>query len=130
MNQELRAGDGGVPSVLRSEEELVVDTRPVVAGTVRARKLVDSERVEQLVDREVEEADVERVPAAEGDRGEVETLPDGSVSVPVFEEQLVVEKRLVVRERVVIRKRTATEKHRVEADLRGERVEIETDGPG
>jgi uncharacterized protein (TIGR02271 family) len=57
----------------------------------------------------------------------VETLPDGSISIPVFEEQLVVEKRLVVRERVVIRKYRETRQERVEADLRRERVEVDAD---
>ena len=33
----------------------------------------------------------------DADSGEVETLPDGSISIPVFEEQLVITKRLVVR---------------------------------
>ncbi len=77
--------------------------------------------------REVEHAAVERVSAIEGDSGDVKTLPDGTVSIPVFEEVLVVEKRLVVRERILIRKRTVTEEHVVEADLRRERVEVEAD---
>ena len=45
----------------------------------------------------------------EADSGEVEVLPDGSVSIPVFQEELVIEKRLVVRERVIVRKHTVTE---------------------
>ena len=40
----------------------------------------------------------------------------------------MVEKRLVVRERTIIRKYRVTEEQRVEADLRKERLEIETDG--
>jgi sporulation protein YlmC with PRC-barrel domain len=56
-----------------------------------------------------------------------ELLSDGSVSIPLFEERLVVRKELVVRERVVIRKRTVTEEHRIEADLRSERIEVEGD---
>jgi uncharacterized protein (TIGR02271 family) len=49
------------------------------------------------------------------------------LSIPVFEEELVVEKRLVVRERIIVRKHTVTEDHRVQADLRRERVEVEAD---
>ena len=74
-----------------------------------------------------EYADMERQAVLEGDSGEVEVLADGSVSIPVFEEELVIEKRLVVRERVIVRKHTVTEDRRVEADLRRERVEIEAD---
>lgn len=32
----------------------------------------------------------ERMPAAEHDTGKVETLEDGSISIPIFEEVLVV----------------------------------------
>ena len=111
-----------------SEERLATGTETVRAGSVRARKETDVERVEQVVPRGVEHADLERVSALEADSGEVLTLEDGSLSIPVFEEQIVVEKRLVVRERVVIRKHTVYEEHRVQADLKRERLEIETEG--
>jgi uncharacterized protein (TIGR02271 family) len=115
--------------IVRHEEELRLGRSVEDLGTVRARKEVATERVEETVPREVEHVDdLERVPAGEGDSGEVETLPDGSISIPVFEEELVVTKRLVVRERVVVRKRTEVEERRVEADLRKERVEIESTG--
>ncbi len=114
-------------SLVRSEEELDVGVFPVEAGSVRARKVVEHERVEEVVPRGIEHAKVERTPAVPGDSGEVKTLPDGSISIPVFEEQLVVEKRLVVRERIILRKHTVTEEHVVEADLRRERVEVDSD---
>ena len=114
--------------IVRHEEELVVDRRDVAAGSVKARKVTDVEHVTEQVARELEHADVERVAADDGDSGEIETLPDGSVSIPLFEEQLVVTKRLVVRERVIVRKRTVTEQQRVEADLRHERIEVDTVG--
>jgi uncharacterized protein (TIGR02271 family) len=72
----------------------------------------------------------ERAPAAEpraGDSGQVEYRADGSVSIPIFEEELVCEKRLVVKERIVVRKETVTEDQVVEADLRRERVEVDAD---
>ncbi|MCU1691115.1 MAG: hypothetical protein JWM64_206 [Frankiales bacterium] len=111
-----------------AQERLVTGTETEQRGSVRARKEVDVERVEQVVPRGVEHADVERVGVLEGDSGQVETLPDGSLSIPVFEEQIVVEKRLVVRERVVLRKHTVYEEHRVQADLKRERLEVETEG--
>ena len=116
-------------TMIRHEEELVPDTEVVEPGAVHARKSVGSERVEQVVPRDVEDADVERSAPNENDSGEVETLPDGSVSIPILEEELVITKRMVVRERVIIRKRTVTEHHRVEADLLRERVDVEAD-PG
>ena len=118
---------GDEVSLVRSEEELDVGVLPTEAGRVRARKVVEQQRVEEVVARGIEHAQVERVAPEPADSGEVETLPDGSLSIPVFEEQLVVEKRLVVRERVVIRKHTVTEEHLVEADLRRERVEVDAD---
>ncbi len=120
-------GPGG-HEVIRSEEELDVAARQREAGRVRARKVVDHEHVEQTVPVGTEHADTERVAAVEGDSGQVETLPDGSLSIPVFEEQIVVTKRLVVRERVVVRKHTVYEEHVVSADLRREELDIEVDG--
>ncbi len=114
-------------SLVRHEEELITGTAAREAGRVGVRKLVEHERVETVVPRGVEHAEFERQAPAEGDSGEVEVLPDGSVSIPVFEEELVIEKRLVVRERIIVRKHTVTEERRVEADLRRERVEVEAD---
>ena len=114
-------------SVVRHEEELVTDTMVGEAGRVGVRKVVEHERVETVVPRGVEHAEFERQAPGEADSGEVEVLADGSVSIPVFEEELVIERRLVVRERVIVRKHTVTEERRVEADLRRERVEVETD---
>ena len=111
-----------------SEERLDAQTETVESGRVRAVKRVDTEHVEQVEQRGVEHADVERGEVLEGDSGEVITLEDGSLSIPVFEEQLVVTKRLVVRERVVVRKHTVYEEHTVSADLRREELEVQTDG--
>ena len=113
--------------VTRSEEELRVTTVAQETGTVGIRKVVDIIPAHTVVAVDVEEADMERRPPDEADSGEVEVLPDGSVSIPVFEEELVVEKRLVVRERVIVRKHTVSEDRLVEADLRRERVEVEAD---
>ena len=69
----------------------------------------------------------ERVPVAEGDSGEIETLADGSLSIPLYEEELVVTKRTVLRERVIVRKQIAARTQRVEAELRREQIEIDAD---
>jgi uncharacterized protein (TIGR02271 family) len=49
------------------------------------------------------------------------------VSIPLFEERLIVQKQLVVIERVIIRKHRTTEDHQIEADLRREHIEIDVD---
>jgi uncharacterized protein (TIGR02271 family) len=117
-------------SVVRHEEELELGTQEYQAGTVRARKRVETEQVERIEPRSVEHGDFERAPAEDGDSGEIETLEDGSVSIPLFEERLVVRKELFVRERVILRKRTVTEHHRIETELRKERIEVEGDVEG
>ncbi len=113
----------------RVEEEAVVRTEEHDTGRIRVSKHVESETVEQVVPRRIENAELgDRVPAAEGDSGEIEVLEDGSISIPVFEEELVVTKRLVVRERLVVRKTTEIDEHRLSTELRKERVEVSTDG--
>jgi uncharacterized protein (TIGR02271 family) len=62
------------------------------------------------------------------DSGEIEYLPDGSVSIPIIEEELVVYKRLVVRERVIVRKEQDIRHERIEAELRRERLEYKEEG--
>ena len=114
-------------AVIRQEEELTVATQAQEAGRLGVRKVVDVEPTETVVPVGTEHADLERYPVGEVDSGEVEILEDGSISIPVFQEELVIEKRLVVRERVVVRKHTVTEERLVEADLRRERVEVDVD---
>lgn len=119
--------DEARPPVERSEEELQVRRVREAVGAARIRKAIDEDTVEELVGRGIEQADVERTGVGEVDSGEIETLPDGSVSIPVFEEQLVIERRLVVRERIIVRKQVVTEEVPVVADLRRERVEVDVD---
>ena len=116
-------------TMVRSEEELHTETVSRPVGTVRVSKQIDTYPIDQVVERRTEEIDDagERVPVAEGDSGEIETLPDGSVSIPILEEELVVTKRVVVRERLVVRKRTVVDEHRIETELRRERVDVEVD---
>lgn len=122
--------DGQADELIRSEEELRVGLVEHEVGRVRARKRVDTERVTETVPRTVEHAEVERVAVGPDDSGEVETLADGSLSIPLLEERLVIEKRLVVRERVIIRKQATVAPQVVEADLRRERIELEVHPPG
>ena len=64
-------------------------------------------------------------PEALYDSGEIEYSEDGTISIPVLEEELVVTKRVVVRERIIVRRGVETIRQRVDAELRRERVEIE-----
>lgn len=116
-------------TLVRHDDELWVGTERVEGDTVRAHKHVETTAYDEVVPRERENAEVERIPAVEGDSGEIETLPDGAVSIPLLEEEIVVTKRTVVRERVIVRKRIVVEEQRVQADLRREHVELDVDEP-
>ena len=62
-----------------------------------------------------------------GDSGKVETLPDGSISIPILEERLVVTKQTFVRERVIVSKDVETRTEHIEEELRREQVEVEAE---
>jgi uncharacterized protein (TIGR02271 family) len=111
-------------AVTLHDEQLSVATDDHEYGVLRVRKRMETAPVSDVVPRRREQAAVDRIAAEEGDSGEIETLPDGSVSIPILEEELVITKRVVVRERIVIRKETVTEQARVTDDLREEHVEI------
>lgn len=112
----------------RHEERAVVETELHDVGGVHVRKHVSTYPTEEVVERSIEHVDTsERAIALEGDSGEIETLPDGSVSIPVFEEVLVVTKKLVVRERVIVRKYTVIDEHTLRTDLRREHVTVNAD---
>ena len=93
----------------------------------RVSKDVSTEHVAERFPRDVEDIEMEHIDPNEEDSGEIETLPDGSLSIPILEEELVITKRVVVRERIIIRKQIQKEQVLVEADLRHERVSIVAD---
>lgn len=129
LGRDARAPASGT-EMLRSEEELEVRTRSRTYGTARLTKSVELEDVERRIPVHadfVEMTEVD-VPDPDGDSGQVELGADGSVSVPVFEERLVVQKRLVVTKRVVLLKERRTVGEETVSDvLRRERVELEVD---
>jgi len=114
-------------SFVRHEEEATVGTLWEGVGHVRVRREVEHGRVREDYPRQVEQLAQERVPVGDEDSGEIETLADGSISIPLFEEELVVTRRTVLRERVIIRKEHFIEWQTVEAELRRERIELDAE---
>lgn len=114
-------------SLVLHEEEATIGKRWEDVGYARVRREVDEEKVQHDYPRRRDELVQERVPVGENDSGQIETLPDGSISIPLFEEELVVTKRTVLRERIVIRKETVTEWETVEAELRRETLRVDAD---
>ena len=128
VDQDRRVSEGENASVTRHEERLNVGTQEREAGQARLRKYVvtDHETVDVPVERE--EVTVERTPlngteahAGTGRIGEEE------VEVTLHEERPVVEKEAVAVEEVGLNKQTVRETQRVEADVRKEQVDVETD---
>jgi uncharacterized protein (TIGR02271 family) len=114
--------------LVRHEQEAAIQPELRDAGRMRLRKRVEHVLAQANLARQVEQSDVEHRPANAMDSGQVEYLPDGSISIPIFEEEIVVTKRMVVRERVVVRKGQRTERVVVPVELQRERLEIEA-GP-
>ena len=116
-----------VVHLVRHGEELELEKRWRRRGSLRARRLMDTTSVRAALPLELEDVAVERVPAGSDDSGEIEELEDGSISIPLFEEQLVLTRRIVLRERIVIRKEVVTDEVRVEEVLRRESIALEAD---
>jgi uncharacterized protein (TIGR02271 family) len=113
--------------VLRHEEEARPGKVWRTLGFLRGRKRVRVDRIGHWLPANAEQMITERVAVHDGDGGRIETLPDGSLSIPLYEEELVVTKRIVLRERVIVRKETVTRLKLVQAELRREHIDIDTD---
>ena len=111
--------------VQRSEEELLAGTSERVAGSVKVRKRVRTDRERLEVPTRREEVSVERVPASgEASGGQIGAE---EVSVPVVEDEVVVQKKPVAKEEIRVRKDVVHERQVVEEDVRREEVDIEGD---
>jgi uncharacterized protein (TIGR02271 family) len=124
-----KPGEANEAILVRHEEEITGTHAGGWRGVgyVQARSRVGRSKVDLTVAKAVERAELERLPVAEDDSQKIETLADGSLSIPVFEEELVVTKRVVMKERIVLRKRIETVTERVVDELRRERIEIDPD---
>jgi uncharacterized protein (TIGR02271 family) len=143
---ELRGGDAaGAGSMAGSseevrvpvaEEELVAERRAREAGQVKVHeagqvkvhKDVHTERRHLDVPVTREEVHVERTPASGEARPGDATFQEGTVTVPVREEEVEIRKRPVVREEVRVSKTARREERRADADVRKESVDVERGG--
>jgi stress response protein YsnF len=121
----------GASGLIRHEERVVVGRDQVEAGRVTLHKVVESVPVEDTLTASAEQFDhVEHVPVTGEDSGRIETLEDGSISIPLFEEQYVIERRIVVRERVIVSKGVEVERRVIQTELRRERITVDEPDPG
>jgi uncharacterized protein (TIGR02271 family) len=121
-----RATEAGERAELtRHEETLNVATEWVDDDRVRIRKSIETVPVTEDVNRSIVFMDTEHVPAADEDDGQVHELEDGTLSIPVLEEQIVVTRRTVVRERLLVHRHIESERVTIEDEVRREHVEVE-----
>ena len=111
------------------EEEIRIEKREVVTGSVRVRTVTDT--AEQLVEQELrsENAEIQYVPVGRYVEAGAETpkirTVDGVTIIPIFEEVLVVEKRLFVKQEIHIRHLVTTEISQIPVALRKQRAVVE-----
>lgn len=105
-----------------AHEELVVRKEPVVLGTIRVHKGVESEEQHVTVPVWHEEAILEHIPPDQYDR-KAYTNPN-EVIIPIVEERLIVRKQIVVKEYLRIRKTLVSQSDEVHETVRRETVSV------
>lgn len=110
------------------EEELIAEKRVREAGEVRVHKDVTTEHRQISVPVTKEEVRVERVPADASAKVGEGAFEEGTMSIPVREEEVEIRKRPVVREQVRVSRTARQEERRADADVRREDVRIEGEG--
>ena len=126
-DQNLRSDD----AMTRSEEQLRVGTTTETAGRVRLRKWVDTETVTQRVPVAHDEVRIEREPINSSNIDDALAGPEIRESeheIVLTEERAVAETEVVPVERVRMETERVVEEETVAADLRKERIEVETEG--
>jgi uncharacterized protein (TIGR02271 family) len=110
------------------EERLVAHREAREVGEVVVRTQVDEVPGRLEVEAVREEVEVEHVPVGEVVSERVRPWEeDGTLVVPVYEEQLVLVKRLVLREKILIRRVETRERRLFEDTLRKERLVVQDD---
>jgi stress response protein YsnF len=140
--QELK-GDISIPLY---EEQLAVGTRMVESGSVRLRKQVTTETVNQPVQIRRETLVVEREPGSAGSASSQETastastastagtagtftpFEQGEIVIKLHKEEPVVEKRVIATGRIVAKTATDTEQVTVSREVRKENIDVEKIG--
>ena len=127
MADDLPGGIEPTPEalVLHTEEVEATPTSWRGLGFLRAQKHTETTTVREVVPLGSEDLDGERVPVEDGDAGRIETLADGTISIPIYAEELVLTKRVVLKERLLLRKVVRVEEQVVEDVLRFERLELD-----
>jgi len=119
------------------EETVRVGTREVNAGSVRLRKIIKTETVNQPVQVRRETLVVDRLPADASAQNNLQAQQGGNIATPFQEnevviqlkkEEPVVETHVVPTGRIVAQKRASTEQQNIQRQVRREDVEVVKEG--
>jgi len=131
--QQLK-GDISIPLY---EEQLTVGTRMVETGSVRLRKQVTTETVNQpvqirretlVVDRVAGTGSQETAGTAAGTAGTFTPFEQGEIVIKLHKEEPVVEKKVIASGRIVAKTATDTEQVTVSREVRKENIDVEKIG--
>ncbi len=123
------AKSGDDREITLSEEQVKVGKRTVDAGSVRLRKIIRTEIVNQPVEVRHEDFVVERVSADQVHAGTATSdFQDETIDVPLTREEVVVSKEAHVTGAVRLNKTATAETQNVSETVRKEDVEILRDG--
>jgi uncharacterized protein (TIGR02271 family) len=112
------------------KESLAVGKRDVDAGSVRVKKVVKTETVNQPIELRHEEIEIERMPAS----SETASAPSGTAFqqqdtvIHLTKEEPVVEKQITSAGQVVVKTRSASTQANIQRDVRSEDVAVVKSG--
>jgi len=124
---EMAAGDSTVIPLY--EESLAVGTRKIEEGTVRLKKVVTTETVNQPIQLRRESVVIERQPASGQSSAPANAFQEGQETViQLWREEPVVETRVVSSGQIVASRKSEVEQSSVQRELRKETIDVDKSG--
>lgn len=117
-------GDDPEQKFTPGEAEFAAGTSWSQGEDVRLKKWVETSTFRDEVTRQVGSVEAEHAQAEDADDGEIHELSDGTLSIPIFEEQIVLSRRTVVRERILLKRKVVAESVEVNTEVRREEFEL------
>jgi len=123
---EVSTGDTVIPLY---EESLAVGTRQVEQGTVRLKKVVKTETVNQPIQIRRETVVIDRQPASgQASANPENAFKEGETVIQLWKEEPVVETRVVPAGQIVASRRSEIEQSSVQRELRKESIDVDKSG--
>jgi uncharacterized protein (TIGR02271 family) len=123
---EMTSGSTVIPLY---EESLAVGTRQVEQGTVRLKKVVKTETVNQPIQIRRESVVIDRQPASGQSSANPENaFKEGETVIQLWKEEPVVETRVVSAGQIVASRKSEIEQSSVQRELRKESIDVDKSG--